>query len=203
VGTTALTSFLEKVPRDVVVVIDEAYREFVRNDDASSDTSLDPVPDGLSFLDRPNVIVLRTFSKAYGLAGLRVGYGIAADPALTKALKQTQVPFAVTHVAQQAALASLAPAANSELLGRLDEVVAERTRVRQALLGFGYDVAPTQANFVWLPLDDGAADFAQGCEERGVIVRSFAGSGVRITIGDTQANDLFLDAARALVKRTV
>jgi histidinol-phosphate aminotransferase len=96
-----LVEFLRSVPPRVVVALDEAYREFVADPD---------VPDGTTLLDEhPNVIVLRTFSKAYGLAGLRVGYAIAADPALTAALRQTQVPFAVTTVAQQAALACLEP----------------------------------------------------------------------------------------------
>ena len=80
--------FLRRVPEDVVVALDEAYREFVTDPE---------VPDGLSLLaEHPNLVVLRTFSKAYGLAGLRVGYALAADPAVAAALRQTQVPFAVT-----------------------------------------------------------------------------------------------------------
>ncbi len=164
VGREALLRFLRAVPSDVVVALDEAYREFVADPD---------VPDGLTLLDQfPNLIVLRTFSKAYGLAGLRVGYAIAADPALTSALRQTQVPFAVSTVAQAAALASLEPQAEKELLERVAGLVRERTRVRDALLGFGYEVPPSQANFVWLPLGDATTDWAAGCEERQVIVRA-------------------------------
>jgi histidinol-phosphate aminotransferase len=185
-----LVRFLEAVPRDVTVALDEAYREFVSDPD---------VPDGLSLLDEfENVIVLRTFSKAYGLAGLRVGYAIAADPALTAALRQTQVPFAVTSIAQAAALASLEPVAEKELLDRVARIVDERQRVQAALLELGYEVPPSQANFVWLPLGEATTQWAAGCEERKVIVRAFAGSGVRVTISSPEENDRFLAAAADL-----
>jgi histidinol-phosphate aminotransferase len=185
-----LVRFLRAVPPDVVVALDEAYREFVTDPD---------VPDGLTLLEEfPNLVVLRTFSKAYGLAGLRVGYAVAADPAITTALGQTQVPFAVTSVAQAAALASLEPEAERQLLDRVGEIVAERDRVHAALVELGYPVPPTQANFVWLPTGDRTADFARGCEDRKVIVRPFAGEGVRVTIGTAEENDLFLAAAAEL-----
>jgi len=190
VGRDALVRFLRGVPSDVVVALDEAYREYVDDPD---------VPDGLTLLDEfPNVVVLRTFSKAYGLAGLRVGYAIAGDPAVAAALAKTQVAFAVTTVAQAAALASLEPETEAQLMARVAETVTERTRVRAALVEFGYPVPPTQANFVWLPLGDGATAFAAGCEQRGVIVRAFAGSGVRVTVSSAQENDRFLAAAREL-----
>ena len=187
---TRWSAFLRRVPEDVVVAFDEAYREFV------TDPS---VPDGTTLLDEhPNLIVLRTFSKAYGLAGLRVGYAIASDPDLIAALRQTQVPFSVTTVAQEAALASLEPPAEQQLRDRVAEVVVERDRVRSALLDAGYDVPPTQANFVWLPLGDSTVDWSAGCEQRKVIVRGFAGHGARVTIGTPEENDRFLDAAREL-----
>jgi histidinol-phosphate aminotransferase len=190
VGRDELLSFLSRVPEDVVVALDEAYREYVT----------DPtVPDGLTLLDEhPNLIVLRTFSKAYGLAGLRVGYAIASEPRLTAALRQTQVPFAVSTVAQAAALASLEPEAEKQLLERVADVVAERDRVRAALLDLNYDIPPTQANFVWFPLGDATTDWAAGCEQHGVIVRGFAGHGARVTIGTPEENDRLLAAARAL-----
>jgi histidinol-phosphate aminotransferase len=193
-GTTvrgeALLAFLREVPHDVVVVLDEAYREFVRDPD---------VPDGRTLLEaHPNLVVLRTFSKAYGLAGLRVGYAMASDPDITAALRQTQVPFAVSSIAQQAALASLEPDAEAQLLDRVEDIVAERRRVRDALLSSGYDVPPSQANFVWLPLGDATSDWAAACEDRKVIVRPFAGAGVRVTIGTPDENDRFLTAAREL-----
>lgn len=190
VGREALVRFLRAVPSDVVVALDEAYREFVTDPD---------VPDGLTLLDEfPNLIVLRTFSKAYGLAGLRVGYAIAADAALAGALRQTQVPFAVTTVAQAAALASLEPAAEQELMDRVAGIVRERTRVRDTLLGLGYEVPPTQANFVWLPLGVDTLAWAAACEERRVIVRAFAGSGARVTVSSPEENDRFLAAAAEL-----
>jgi histidinol-phosphate aminotransferase len=186
----ALVAFLRRVPPDAVVALDEAYREFVTDPD---------VPDGTTLLDEhPNVVVLRTFSKAYGLAGMRVGYAIASDPAVITALRQTQVPFAVTTVAQEAALASLEPAAEEQLRERVAEVVAERDRVRDALVSFGYDVPPTQANFVWVPLGDATAQWAAECEQRKVIVRGFAGHGARVTVSTADENDRFLEAAQAL-----
>jgi histidinol-phosphate aminotransferase len=179
------------VPEDVVVALDEAYREFV------TDPS---VPDGLTLLPEfANLVVLRTFSKAYGLAGLRVGYAIAADPQVAAALRQTQVPFAVTSVAQAAALASLEPAAEKELLERVTAIVAERDRVRAVLVELGYAVPSSQANFVWVPLGEGTTEWASGCEERKVIVRAFAGSGARVTIGTPEENDRFLAAAADLL----
>ncbi|HTZ42843.1 MAG TPA: histidinol-phosphate transaminase [Jatrophihabitans sp.] len=191
-----LTAFLDRVPADVLVVLDEAYREFVTDG---------TVLDGLTLLDRyPNLIVLRTFSKAYGLAGMRVGYGIAADPAVATAVRQTQTPFAVTTIAQAAALASLDEVAEKQLAERVAELIAERRRVTDELRGLGYAVPESQANFVWLPEggpDDGgvgAAAFAAGCDERGLLVRAFAGSGVRITVSTTGENDRLLEAARAL-----
>lgn len=191
-----LVNFLDQVPADVLVVLDEAYTEFITDPDVIS---------GLTLLDRyPNLIVLRTFSKAYGLAGLRVGYGIAADPAVARAVGQTQVPFAVTQLAQVAALASLEDAAEKQLSERVADLVAERERVTAALRSYGYQVPSSQANFVWLsqgPAEDGgidAVEFAAGCERLGVIGRAFAGSGVRVTISNAAENDRFLAAAQQL-----
>jgi histidinol-phosphate aminotransferase len=185
-----LVAFLRSVPADVVVALDEAYREFVTDPD---------VPEGLALIEEyPNVVVLRTFSKAYGLAGLRVGYAIAGDPSVAKGLRQTQVPFAVTSVAQQAALASLEPQAEGQLMERVAEIVAQRTRVCHELAAMGYEIPPSEANFLWLPLGAHTTDWAAGCEERKVIVRAFPGHGARITIGSAQENDRLLEAARDL-----
>jgi histidinol-phosphate aminotransferase len=192
VGRDALVSFLRRIPEDVVVALDEAYREFVTDPD---------VPDGLTLLDEhPNLVLLRTFSKAYGLAGLRVGYAVAADATVAAALHQTQVPFAVTTVAQEAALASLEPDAEAQLMTRVADVVAERGRVREMLLAMGYQIPPTEANFVWFPLGDDTTDWAATCERHGVIVRAFAGSGARVTIGSAEENDRLLAAAAAALE---
>jgi len=180
-----LERFLDAVPTEVLVVLDEAYIEFVR----------DPaVADGIALAaQRPNVVVLRTFSKAYGLAGLRVGYCYAA-PDVVAAVRKVAVPFAVSTIAQAAAIASLDAA--DELLARCDDVALERVRVRDALIAAGFTVPETQANFVWLPLGEGAAAFAEKCAEAGVLVRAFAGDGVRVTVGTPAENDAFLAAAR-------
>jgi histidinol-phosphate aminotransferase len=191
-----LIAFLDQVPSDVVVVLDEAYREFVTDPAIISGTTL---------LSRySNLIVLRTFSKAYGLAGLRVGYGIAADPVLSDALRQTQVAFAVSQIAQEAALASLESEAEAELKTRVREITGERDRVAAELGRLGYTVPSSQANFIWLgngvPAEGGidAHSFALSCEQRGLIVRAFADSGVRITISSAAENDRFLEAAAEL-----
>ncbi|MET7458926.1 histidinol-phosphate transaminase [Nonomuraea sp. NPDC005501] len=185
-----LAAFLDRVPGDVLVVLDEAYREYVRDED---------VPDGLTlYRDRPNVCVLRTFSKAYGLAGLRVGYLIGHEP-VADAVRKTMVPFAVNHLAQVAAVASLR--AEDELLERVDRVVEERTRVREALIAQGWTVPPTEANFVWLRLGEHTLDFAAACAVEGVAVRPFEGEGARVSIGDPEANDAFLKAAAAFHTR--
>ncbi|MFC3998059.1 histidinol-phosphate transaminase [Nocardiopsis sediminis] len=185
-----LTAFLDRVPGHVLVVLDEAYREYVRDPD---------VPDGIGlYRDRPNVAVLRTFSKAYGLAALRVGFLIGHPPVAT-AVRKTMVPFAVNHIAQAAAIASLN--AEAELLERVAATVAERGRVRDALLADGWAVPPTEANFVWLRLGPGTLDFAAACEAAGVAVRPFAGEGLRVSIGTPEENDAFLAVAHAYPER--
>jgi histidinol-phosphate aminotransferase len=184
-----LERFLDRVPSDVLVVLDEAYREFIRDPE---------VPDGVElYRDRPNVAVLRTFSKAYGLAGLRVGFAVAHEP-VADALRKTAVPFGVTQVAQDAAVASLR--AEDELLGRVGSLVCERLRVREALVEQGWTVPETQANFVWLRLGERTAEFAGLCERAGVMVRPFPGEGARVTIGETEANDIFLRTAELFRK---
>jgi histidinol-phosphate aminotransferase len=179
-----LTAFLDQVPANCLVVLDEAYVQYVRDPE---------VPDGLSlYAGRPNVAVLRTFSKAYGLAGLRVGFLIGPEP-VAEAVRKTMLPFTVNSLAQAAAVASLA--AESELLERVELVVKERDRVRHELLGQGWTVPPTEANFVWLPLGDRSAEFSDVCDAAGVSVRPYGSDGVRVTIADPEANNAFLAAA--------
>jgi histidinol-phosphate aminotransferase len=189
-GTSELNDFLDRVPADCLVVLDEAYREYVRDES---------VPDGLSlYRDRPNVAVLRTFSKAYGLAGLRAGFLVGHEP-VAQAIRKTLVPFGVNSLVQAAAVASLA--AEAELLDRVEATVNERTRVREALLADGWTVPATEANFVWLRLGDDTAAFAADCAREGVSVRPFAGEGARVSIGEPEANDLFVAVARAFPRR--
>jgi histidinol-phosphate aminotransferase len=186
VGEAELRRLVDNVPDDVLVVIDEAYREYA--DPAA-------VPDAAAlFADRPNVAVTRTFSKAYALAGLRVGYCIAA-PDVVSAVRKCQVPFSVSALAQEAAVAALGD--GEEVARRAKLTVAERERVRSALMDAGYDVPPSQGNFVWLVLGDRATGFAQTCMDGGVIVRPFAGEGVRVTVGTEPENDRLLELARS------
>ncbi|HJQ47790.1 MAG TPA: histidinol-phosphate transaminase [Amycolatopsis sp.] len=181
-----LERFLDRVPSDVLVILDEAYRHFVTDPE---------VPDGLDYVRaRENVGILRTFSKAYGLAGLRVGYFVG-PPAVAEAMRKVYVPFSVNSLAQIAAIASLD--AEDELLERCETLVAERERVRGELIEAGYEVPDTQANFVWLPLGDEALAFAEHTLANKVVVRAFAGDGVRVTISHHDENDLFLHAARS------
>ncbi|HTR70375.1 MAG TPA: histidinol-phosphate transaminase [Mycobacteriales bacterium] len=189
VGEHALRRFLDRVPEDVLVVIDEAYHHFA-----------DPafVPNAvIAFGDRPNVVVTRTFSKAYALAGLRVGYCIASAD-VASAVRKTQVPFSVSGIAQTCAIAALTD--EQEVSRRAGLTVAERDRVTKDLAAMGYDVPPSQANFVWLPLGDGSAGFGAHCEAGGVLVRVFAGEGVRVTIGLPEENDALLSLVSSWVK---
>jgi histidinol-phosphate aminotransferase len=186
-----LRELLRSVPSDVMVVLDEAYREFVTDKD---------VPDGIGLIDEfPNIVVLRTFSKAYGLAGLRIGYAVVGDVAVTNALRQVQIPFAVTELAQAAALACLEPEAGTQLEGRVAQVISERERVRDGLIAAGYDIPDTQANFVWIPLGERTTEWSDACAERGLIVRPFQPDGARVTIGSPEENDRFLEVARELL----
>ncbi|MBB0997274.1 aminotransferase class I/II-fold pyridoxal phosphate-dependent enzyme, partial [Dietzia maris] len=186
-----LLAFLDRVPERVTVALDEAYYEYMRSED--------PVDGVAEAMSRPNVVSLRTFSKAYGLAGLRVGYLVGPAELVVPVAKMV-VPFSVSSLAQAAGIACLE--AGDELRARTDAVVAERSRVRASLLDMGHAVPDTQANFVWLPLGDAAADFDAHCREHLVVTRCFAGDGVRVSIGDPEENDRFLTAARHFVTRT-
>jgi histidinol-phosphate aminotransferase len=190
VHRTELAEFLDRVPADCLVVLDEAYTQYVRDPE---------VADGLAlYRDRPNVAVLRTFSKAYGLAGLRIGFLIGPEP-VAAAARKTMLTFSVNSLAQAAALASLE--AEAELLDRVDAVVAERSRVCAELARQGWTVPPTEANFVWLPLGSDTADFADACDRAGVSIRPFAPEGARVSIGDREANDAFLAVTAGYPRR--
>lgn len=185
VAPEALARFVAAVPPHIVIALDEAYVEYIR----------DPmVPDSFGLVrSHPNLVVLRTFSKAYGLAGLRVGYAVG-DPDLITALGKVYVPFTATSVSQAAAIASLDAA--DELLERTDAVVAERDRVTAALRAAGYTVPDSQANFVWLPLPGRAQEFAEASADNRIIVRPYGEDGVRVTVAAAHENDAFLEFAR-------
>jgi histidinol-phosphate aminotransferase len=183
----ALTRFVQAVPSDILIAIDEAYVEYIR----------DGLPDSLGLISaHSNIVVLRTFSKAYGLAGLRVGYAVGHPDVIT-ALDKVYVPFTATSVSQAAAIASLDAA--DELLARTDAVVAERVRVSAALREAGFALPPSQANFVWLPLGDRTRDFVEQAAEARIVVRPYGTDGVRVTIGAPDENDALLQFARGWI----
>lgn len=186
-GTTVhadeLERFMQAVPSDVLVVIDEAYVHFDTEPNSAN---------GLDFYRRyGNVAVLHTFSKAYGLAGLRIGYAIAHEQ-VAKNLRSVAVPFGVSALAQTAAIASLA--AEAELQQRVDVIVTERTRVIGALRGLGWKTVDSLGNFAWLRTGERTPEVDETLREGGVIVRAFGTEGIRITIGSPEMNDRFLRA---------
>ena len=182
-----LIEFLDRVPSDVIVVLDEAYREFITDSD---------VPDGLEFArERDNVVVMRTFSKAYGLAGLRVGFAIA-EPSIAEGMRKTGVPFGVSSIAEEAAVAALQ--CEDELFERVRHLAQERDRVWHALADQGWDIHPSHANFVWLRLGARTEEFSHACEEAGITVRAFPGEGVRISVAEQEANDRVIAVAELL-----
>lgn len=187
-----LARFVSAIPSNILVAIDEAYVEYIRDG---------LVPDSLGLArSHNNVVVLRTFSKAYGLAGLRIGYAVG-DPEIITALGKVYVPFTATSISQAAAIASLAAA--DELLTRTDAVVAERTRVAAALTDAGFGFPPSQSNFVWLPLADRTSDFVDRAADARVLVRPYGSDGVRVTIGAPEENDAFLGFATEWIKSPV
>jgi histidinol-phosphate aminotransferase len=173
------------VPGHVLVVVDEAYVEFVRMSD--------PVDGVATVLAHDNVVSTRTFSKAYGLAGFRVGYAVA-PPSIATALRAVSLPFGISNVAQAAALASLR--AEPELLARVDALVAERDRVVKGLADVGLTVPESQGNFVWFAAGDRTTELAAAADDLGIVVRPFAGDGARISIGESEANDRIIELAR-------
>jgi histidinol-phosphate aminotransferase len=183
VSTEDIGHFLAEIPDDVIVVVDEAYREF--NDPAFGDPVTELLP------SHPNVLVTRTFSKAYGLAGLRTGYAIG-DPELIEQLDKTQLAFSVNNLAQAGALAAI----EHEHLAEANVAMlnAERERCVAALITDGWDLGPTHANFVFLPTGERTDEVALELEKQGVVVRPFSGFGIRITISTPEENDRWLAA---------
>jgi histidinol-phosphate aminotransferase len=177
-----IEAFLQSVPSSVLVVIDEAYVEYA---DAGSG------PDSLALYRRyPNVCILRTFSKAYGLAGLRVGYAVAA-PAIAEGLRRTALPFAVSALAQKAAVASLD--AGEEMEARVAAVRQERARMAAQLEAQGWKLQPSQGNFLWIRADDELrARLVEAFDAAGIMVRAYQGDGVRITVADPASNNRVL-----------
>ncbi|UUV32045.1 aminotransferase class I/II-fold pyridoxal phosphate-dependent enzyme [Amycolatopsis roodepoortensis] len=188
-----LRAFLNQVPNDVLVVLDEAYREFVT----------DPhVVDGAELAQarwaagQENVVVVRTFSKAFGLAATRIGYGIAPVP-LARAIRDASVPREIGAAAQSGAIAALTH--QHAMRHNVARVTAERTRLLTELRRIGYAPSESQGNFVWLPLAEDSGRFAAHCYDDGVLVLDIADHGVRVTVGSPSDNDAFLRAAHTWV----
>jgi histidinol-phosphate aminotransferase len=180
-----LTRLVEELPHHVLLVVDEAYREYV------SDPA---VPDAIeAFGGRPNLAVLRTFSKAWALAAFRVGY-LVGDRIAVRSVDATLTPFSVSAPAQAAALAALEQ--RDEVARRAAAVVAERDRVSRTLRSWGRPLPDSQGNFVWLPTGSASAALADAMERRGVVTRPFP-TGIRVTIGLPAHNDRFIDALAA------
>jgi len=189
VTSAEFADFVQKVPSDVLILLDEAYAEFVTAEGAV---------DGLAervYERHPNVVVLRTFSKAYGLAALRVGYAIGHRRVLDAA-RATQIPLSVTAQAEEAALASLR--CEPELRARVAEIVTRREALVAGLREAGWRVPDAQSNFVWLPTTDPAVTAA--FEAAGLIVRPFP-DGIRISVGEEESLDRVLGVARRFAVR--
>ncbi|AIY02455.1 putative aromatic amino acid aminotransferase [Arthrobacter sp. PAMC 25486] len=181
--------FIRSIPSNVVIVIDEAYQEFVRAGDAVNGVEL--------YRKYTNVMVLRTFSKAHGLAGLRVGYSIS-QPEITQYLRAAATPFAVSGIGEEAAVASLEN--YDQVVERVQSLVDERTRVLAGLAELGWDVPDAQGNFVWLELGANSQEFAALAQSHALSLRAFGDEGVRVSIGEVAANTRFLEICAAYTK---
>jgi len=187
VSAAELEAFLERVPEDVLVVLDEAYAEFAR--DAAPD-----YPDGIRWVrEGRRVAVLRSFSKIYGLAGLRVGY-LVAPPEVVEAVRRVREPFQIATPAQAAAQAALEDEAH---VARTLEVVARGRRFLERLVSeLGLRSYPSVANFVWIDVGRPAHQVADALLRRGVIVRPGPAEAmwIRVTVGTAEELEWFRDA---------
>jgi histidinol-phosphate aminotransferase len=186
--------FIDSLPDHIMIVVDEAYVEFVSDSEGLR---------GLEAMSgQPNVVLLRTFSKAYGLAGFRVGYCVA-DADLASAVRAVSLPFGVSIAAQAAVIASLE--AEGELLDRVAELVKARDALASGLRDLGFDIPDAQGNFVWLPAGSDAEAYQARFAEAGLMVLAYASGddwdGLRITVGEPAANARLLEVAATLRDR--
>ena len=183
-----LAELVAGVPRDVVVLVDEAYLDFV---------TAPEVGDALTLLaGAPNLVVSRTFSKAHALAGMRVGY-LVCEPGLAAAIRSVATPFGVNLPAQAAAVAALGQAELGRTTERSAAVAAERDRVVASLRTQGWEVPEAHGNFFWLGVGEETMALSEHFRAAGILVRPFAGEGVRVSIGTTSDNERVLAAAAA------
>lgn len=178
---------MEAVPSDVIVLFDEAYVHF--NTDPQTSVAMQ------LYREYPNIVIAHTFSKAYGLAGLRIGFGIGPSEVIT-GMRKLSLPFGVTQSAQVAALASLE--ADAELQERVQSLIEERDRIVAALDAQGWQFPTPYANFFWLPLGAKTADAAARFTDEGLSVRVFEGEGIRISIGEVEANTKVIETCKKL-----
>ncbi|MFT4136070.1 histidinol-phosphate transaminase [Microbacterium sp.] len=190
VAQAEFDALVAAVPRDVIIILDEAYAEFVTAADAVRG-------EAVLAAGHDNVVILRTFSKAFGLAGLRVGYAVG-HPRILDAARSAGIPLSVTAAAEEAALASLD--AEGALRERIDELVARRERLVAGLRTAGWNVPDAQGNFVWLPAGEHALAVAEAFADAGLVVRPFAGDGVRISVGEAEAVDKVITIAASVVE---
>ncbi|MCL2803438.1 MAG: histidinol-phosphate transaminase [Micrococcales bacterium] len=181
-------TFMGQVPDDVLVAVDQAYAEFVDDPKAVRPLEL--------LADWPNLVVFRTFSKAYGLAGLRLGYAIGPGEVI-RAIRSATLPFSVSAVAQMAALVSLDR--QDEMRSRVAQIAKVRGLLRQGLLDQGWAVPVSDGNFVWLEAGEQATPLAEACANAGATVRSFAGDGVRISAGEPESIERILDVTESWI----
>jgi histidinol-phosphate aminotransferase len=190
-----VAAFVAAVPRHVCVVLDEAYCEF---------NLLDDPDDSVALLARhPNLVLLRTFSKVYGLCGLRVGFALCGSDELPRAVNLVRQPFHCNAAAQAAAVEALKH--QDVVSDRVTRTIAERIAVAEALEALGLYVAPSQTNFAWIHLgaERDEAAIMDGLAERGVLVRSGSALGrtgtLRVTYGTDEENARFLEALSELL----
>jgi histidinol-phosphate aminotransferase len=185
-----IAAFVADVPAHVCVVIDEAYCEFNLLEDPESSIEL--------LRAHPNLVLLRTFSKVYGLCGLRVGFALCGSEELPRAVNQVRQPFFCNALAQTAAVEALAH--QDEVLDRVTKTVGERISLLEELRALGLTVADSQANFCWIDLGErDEPEIMQGLQERGVLVRGGRALGsdtpaLRVTFGTPEENARFLQA---------
>jgi histidinol-phosphate aminotransferase len=190
-----IADFVARVPSHVAVILDEAYVEF---------NVLQDPDDSVDLLEKhPNLVLLRTFSKVYGLCGLRVGYALCGSESFRVAVDQVRQPFFCNAAAQAAALEALNH--TDEITRRVERNLAERIALEEGLRGLGIVPAESQANFVWFDLGEGRDESAvmRGLAERGVLVRAGTSLGregaLRVTVGTEQENAHFLESLAALL----
>jgi histidinol-phosphate aminotransferase len=188
-----VASFCDRLPAHVTVVIDEAYVEFQAHDDPDATVDL--------LADLPNLVVLRTFSKCYGLAGLRVGYALGS-PKFRRAVDAVRQPFSVNALAQAAGAEAILH--QDDVARRVESTIAERIRVEEGLQGLGLPTSDTHANFSWIDLGDAEeSEVVAGLAERQIAVRPGTPLGdpghIRVSYGTSAENDRFLAALGEIV----